>query len=113
MITQTNRLIIRPFTEQDCDALYLMNSNPAMLKYIPTAAFTSREQAVELFHQVIQADYQQHGFGRWAVEHKADNKVIGFAGLNFCQNLMSSSSVIVISPSIGGLELVPRRRLLS
>lgn len=83
MITQTERLIIRPFTEQDIEALYLMNSNPAMLKYIPTAAFTSREQAVELFHKVIQADYQQHGFGRWAVEHKADNKVIGFCGPKF------------------------------
>lgn len=83
MITQTERLIIRPFTEQDIEALYLMNSNPAMLKYIPTAAFTSHEQAEVLFHNVIQADYQQHGFGRWAVEHKADNKVIGFCGPKF------------------------------
>lgn len=53
MITQTERLIIRPFTEQDIEALYLMNSNPAMLKYIPTAAFTSREQAEVLFHNVL------------------------------------------------------------
>ena len=83
MITQTERLIIRPFTEQDCEALYLMNSNPAMLKYIPTAAFTAREQAVELFHKVIQVDYQQPGFGRWAVEHKADKRVIGFCGPKF------------------------------
>ncbi|PIW62814.1 GNAT family N-acetyltransferase [Shewanella sp. CG12_big_fil_rev_8_21_14_0_65_47_15] len=83
MITQTERLIIRPFTEQDIDALFLMNSIPAMLKYIPTAAFTSREQAEALFHNVILQDYQQRGFGRWAVEHKADNKVIGFCGPKF------------------------------
>ncbi|MGL4939009.1 GNAT family N-acetyltransferase [Shewanella sp.] len=87
MIIQTERLIIRPFTEQDCDALYLMNSLPAMLKYIPMAAFTSREQAVELFHNVILMDYQQRGFGRWAVEHKADNKVIGFCGPKFIVEL--------------------------
>lgn len=83
MITQTERLIIRPFTAQDIDALYLMNSNPAMLKYIPTAPLTDREQAVEVYHNVIQADYQRHGFGRWAVEHKADKKVIGFCGPKF------------------------------
>ncbi len=83
MIIQTERLILRPFTEQDIDALYLMNSNPAMLKYIPTVPFTEREQAHELFHKVISQDYQQRGFGRWAVEHKADNKVIGFCGPKF------------------------------
>ncbi|MGL5360867.1 MAG: GNAT family N-acetyltransferase [Shewanella sp.] len=83
MITQTERLIIRPFTEQDCEALFLMNSHPAMLQYIPVAAFTSREQAAELFHKVIQVDYQQHGFGRWAVEHKMDQRVIGFCGPKF------------------------------
>lgn len=83
MITQTERLIIRPFTAQDIDALYLMNSNSAMLKYIPTDPFTDREQAEVLFHNVILEDYLQRGFGRWAVEHKADKKVIGFCGPKF------------------------------
>ncbi|WP_198780206.1 GNAT family N-acetyltransferase [Shewanella putrefaciens] len=83
MITQTERLIIRPFTAQDIDALYLMNSNSAMLKYIPTDPFTDREQADALFHNVILEDYLQRGFGRWAVEHKADKKVIGFCGPKF------------------------------
>lgn len=83
MITQTERLIIRPFTAQDIDALYLMNSNSAMLKYIPTDPFTDREQAGVLFHNVILEDYLQRGFGRWAVEHKADKKVIGFCGPKF------------------------------
>lgn len=64
MIIETERLLLRPFNEQDVDALYLMNSNPAMLKYIPTAPFTDREQARELFHNVILQDYQQRGFGR-------------------------------------------------
>ena len=83
MIIQTERLLLRPFNEQDVDALYLMNSNPAMLKYIPFAPFTDREQARALFHNVILQDYQQRGFGRWAVEHKADNRVIGFCGPKF------------------------------
>lgn len=83
MIIQTERLLLRPFNEQDVDALYLMNSNPAMLKYIPIAPFTDREQARALFHNVILQDYQQRGFGRWAVEHKADNRVIGFCGPKF------------------------------
>lgn len=83
MIVQTERLILRPFIEQDIDALFLMNSIPEMLKYIPIAPLTTREQAADIYHNVIQADYQQHGFGRWAVEHKADNCVIGFCGPKF------------------------------
>ncbi|QYJ80194.1 GNAT family N-acetyltransferase [Shewanella acanthi] len=83
MITQTERLILRPFCEEDVDALFMMNSIPEMLTYIPMAPLTSTEQAMEIFHQVIQQDYKQHGFGRWAVVHKADDKVIGFCGPKF------------------------------
>lgn len=80
IITETPRLILRPFVEDDAEALFLMNSIPEILTYIPQEPLTSIAEAKEIFTSIIQADYQKHGFGRWAVHHKEDNKVIGFCG---------------------------------
>ncbi|NKF51641.1 GNAT family N-acetyltransferase [Shewanella sp. WXL01] len=80
VICETERLLIRPFNQHDIESLFLMNSNQEMLTYIPTKPFTELKQAQTLFDDVICADYRKHGFGRWAVHHKADNKVIGFCG---------------------------------
>ncbi|MCE9687772.1 GNAT family N-acetyltransferase [Shewanella sp. AS16] len=80
MITETERLILRQFTEDDVEAIFQLNSIPEVLTYIPGDAFSSREQAATLLREVIFANYQEFGYGRWAVEHKADNKVIGFCG---------------------------------
>ncbi|MBR9727038.1 GNAT family N-acetyltransferase [Shewanella intestini] len=83
MITQTPRLIIRPFNQTDIESLFLMNSIPEMLTYIPTKPFTELSQAQALFDDVVLANYHEFGFGRWAVQHKQDNRVIGFCGPKF------------------------------
>jgi ribosomal-protein-alanine N-acetyltransferase len=80
IIAETERLILRPFTISDVPSLFLLNSIPEILTYIPAEPMTQESQALEIFENVITADYQLHGFGRWAVHHKADNKVIGFCG---------------------------------
>ncbi|UJF23519.1 GNAT family N-acetyltransferase [Shewanella sp. OMA3-2] len=80
MIVETERLVLRPFTANDVHSLFLLNSLPDILTYIPMDPFTEESQAADIFENVIKADYQQHGFGRWAVHHKVDNRVIGFCG---------------------------------
>lgn len=83
IITQTDRLILRPFTQEDIPALFMMNSIEKMLTYIPMEPFTDESQADEILNNVILTDYAKYGFGRWAVHHKQDNKVIGFCGPKF------------------------------
>jgi [ribosomal protein S5]-alanine N-acetyltransferase len=61
-------------------SLFLLNSIPEILTYIPTAAFTEMDQAQAIFDEVLQKEYRERGFGRWAVHHKDDDKVIGFCG---------------------------------
>ena len=80
IIVETDRLILRPFNEQDVPSLFLLNSIPEILTYIPTTPMADLSQAQAVYDNVIKVDYQQHGFGRWAVHHKTDNKVIGFCG---------------------------------
>ncbi|WP_144214151.1 GNAT family N-acetyltransferase [Shewanella donghaensis] len=80
MITETPRLILRPFVEEDAEAIFLMNSIPEILTYIPQDPLNSIQEAKDVFHNIINATYKEFGFGRWAVHHKEDNKVIGFCG---------------------------------
>ncbi|RYV02093.1 N-acetyltransferase [Shewanella sp. OPT22] len=87
MIIETERLIIREFNEQDIDALFEMNRDPQILTYIPTEPFQSREQAEDLFNTVVLENYARYGYGRWAVYHKQDKKVIGFCGPKFIEEL--------------------------
>ncbi|NRB24262.1 GNAT family N-acetyltransferase [Shewanella sp.] len=80
IIAETDRLILRQLEAKDVQALFLLNSIPEILTYIPGEPMTSVDQAEQIFSDVIVANYQEFGYGRWAVEHKADKKVIGYCG---------------------------------
>ncbi|BAJ02697.1 GNAT family N-acetyltransferase [Shewanella violacea] len=80
IIAETERLILRHFETKDIQSLFLLNSIPEILTYIPGAPMTSIDQAEKIFSDVILVSYEEFGYGRWAVEHKADKKVIGFCG---------------------------------
>ena len=80
IIAETDRLILRQFEARDIHTLFLLNSIPEILTYIPGEPMTSVDQAEQIFSDVIVANYEEFGYGRWAVEHKADKKVIGFCG---------------------------------
>ncbi|AQS36787.1 acetyltransferase, ribosomal protein N-acetylase [Shewanella psychrophila] len=80
IIAETDRLILRQFQARDIHSIFLLNSIPEILTYIPGEPMSSIKQAEEIFADVIVANYEEFGYGRWAVEHKADKKVIGFCG---------------------------------
>ncbi len=87
IIVETERLIIRRFNENDIDAIFEMNRIPEILTYIPTEPFIERAQAEELYTDYILPAYKSLGFARWAVHHKADNKVIGFCGPRYFEDI--------------------------
>ncbi|MEI6859630.1 MAG: GNAT family N-acetyltransferase [Shewanella sp.] len=80
IIAETERLILRHFEAKDVHTLFLLNSIPEILTYIPGEPMISIEQAEHIFSEVIVVSYEEFGYGRWAVEHKADKKVIGYCG---------------------------------
>ncbi len=82
-IIETPRTILRQFTLEDVEAVYAFNSNLEVQKYTGDELVANLDRAREIITQVSFKDYETHGYGRWAVVHKADQKVIGFAGLKF------------------------------
>ena len=86
-IIETERLILRKFTLADAAAAFEMNSDPEVLKYIPSEPCKSIEETRELLERTTLKDYEIHGYGRHAIELKSSGKLIGFTGLKLEQDI--------------------------
>ena len=76
---ETERLVLREFTLDDLERLVELRSDPLVMRYI---GLQSREKVEERLRYYLSL-YQSHGFGMWAVVHKAENALIGWCGLLF------------------------------
>lgn len=81
---ETPRLLLRQFTPDDLDDLYRLYSNPDLIRFSGSAR-TKKETQTAL-SAIIK--HYEHGFGMWAVIHKADDKLIGRCGLCFLDNTL-------------------------
>ncbi len=75
---ETERLVLRAWSEQDRDAFALLNADPRVMEYFP--ALMSREESDALIDR-IDAGWQL-GFGFWAVQERLSGSFIGFVGLS-------------------------------
>ena len=76
---ETDRLILREFSEDDAEDLYRLNSDREVLRYTGDAPFLDSSSARH-FLKHYQA-YNEDGYGRWAVLCKASGNFLGFCGL--------------------------------
>ena len=80
----TARLIIRPFTPADLEAIHAVWSDPTVMAPIPSQPY-DREQSWarlrgKLRHQA------RHGFSKWAVAEAASGTVIGECGVHYLED---------------------------
>ena len=74
------RLLLRPFTQADTDAIYALQSNPRVLRYWDAPPWKERARA-ERFIAVCR-EMEQEGTGtRLAIERTADGVFIGWCCL--------------------------------
>lgn len=78
---QTSRLSLRQLNPSDAPAFYSLNQNPKVIQYTGDTAFESEEAAREFLKNY--KDYQNHGYGRWAVIEKASGAFLGWCGLKY------------------------------
>jgi RimJ/RimL family protein N-acetyltransferase len=76
---ETDRLILRAFREEDRDPWAAMNADPDVMRHFP--APLSRQEADAMIDR-MNGRIAATGVGFWALERKADNAFLGFAGLN-------------------------------
>ncbi|MGH9942572.1 MAG: GNAT family N-acetyltransferase [Pyrinomonadaceae bacterium] len=77
---ETERLYLRQFTPADLDDLAAIVGNPQVMKFLGNGKPVSRDESEVALYSILR-HWDRHGFGRWAVAHKPDGKLIGYAGL--------------------------------
>ncbi|AKH93824.1 GNAT family N-acetyltransferase [Elizabethkingia anophelis] len=73
---------MRPFEERDAEGLFLLDSNPDVMKYVGGVVSTKIEQSQQMI-EFIQKQYKENGVGRLAVIEKSTNTLIGWSGLKY------------------------------
>src|SRR5215467_15636051 len=76
---ETERLLLRRWKPSDREPFAELNADSRVMEFFPGCL--SRAESDELIDR-IEAHFENHGFGLFAAELKADSKFIGFIGLH-------------------------------
>ncbi|MGF1539230.1 MAG: GNAT family N-acetyltransferase [Pleurocapsa sp.] len=82
IVIKTQRLLLRHFVLEDAEQLAIIQADPVVMKFLRRRNY---QETLETLDWIFKC-YDKYGYGLWAVIHKADNKLIGRAGLIW-QNL--------------------------
>jgi ribosomal-protein-alanine N-acetyltransferase len=75
---ETTRLLLRRWKDSDRDPFAAMNADPRVMEFFPKVL--TRVES-DQFVDRIEEHFDNHGFGLYAAELKADSTFIGFIGL--------------------------------
>ena len=81
-VVETERFTLRGFGPWDIDRLAEILGDPLVMRYMPGDEPWPRDAAVRELGSVIE-HWGRHGYGRWAVVDKEDDRMIGWCGLGF------------------------------
>lgn len=76
---ETERLILRRWKEEDRKPFAEMNGNPNVMKYFPSTLSTEESSA---FVDRINSEFEETGYGLYAVETKDTGEFIGYVGFH-------------------------------
>lgn len=81
VIIETERLLLRTFSEDDAELIYQLNLDPEVTRYTHDPV-RDRAHAKEILETVILPQYALYNYGRWAVhvKHQVNPAAAGFIG---------------------------------
>jgi ribosomal-protein-alanine N-acetyltransferase len=78
---ETNRLVLRPWTEDDTSHLSKLATNPVVVRFIGDGTTWSPERVEDVSGRNV-GHWDEHGFGWRSAHVKETSAWIGFVGLN-------------------------------
>jgi len=82
LIIESERLIYRPFELSDAEALFNMDKNPNVHKYLWQKPTLHIEESIEII-EYLQKQYRENGIGRFATILKETGEFIGWTGIKY------------------------------
>jgi len=81
-ILETTRLIFRPLELSDAEALFELNKNPEVHKYLWQTPEKEIEESIKVI-EYVQKQYKENNIGRFATVLKETGEFIGWTGIKF------------------------------
>ncbi|MGH2443221.1 MAG: GNAT family N-acetyltransferase [Chloroflexota bacterium] len=82
VLLETERLVLRAFTERDADNLFQLDSDPEVMRYLNGGVPTPRHLIhQEILPRFIESSVLASGVGFWAAIEKASGEFVGWFGL--------------------------------
>jgi len=78
MELRTDRLILRRWRESDREPFARMNADPEVMRHFPSTLTRAQSDG---FAARIERQFEERGYGPWAVEIPGEAEFIGFVGL--------------------------------
>lgn len=76
---ETSRLYLRKINKKDIDDLFVMRSNPEIMRYIPRPLAQKEEDVLELIHRMDEGLLKNESIN-WAMALKENDQLIGTIG---------------------------------
>jgi [ribosomal protein S5]-alanine N-acetyltransferase len=86
---ETDRFILRKIEPTDAQALFELDSDPEVMRYIGIPPVTEIEQIHNLIQQ-LEKQYQAFNIGRFAVVDKNSNEFLGWSGFKYYDTLFNN-----------------------
>ncbi len=88
---ETERCILRAFLKEDAEALFAMDADPEVHKYLGNQPVKEIAEVIDDIKSV-QNQYQHNGIGRWIILEKSSGNFIGWGGLKYETGLRDNFS---------------------
>lgn len=82
LILESERLIYRPFEVSDAEALFEMDKNSEVHKYLWQKPCIDIQEVYD-YIEMVKKQYQERGIGRFSTVLKATGELIGWTGIKF------------------------------
>ena len=89
LLLETERLILREMLPSDAVALFEMDCNPNVHKYLWNKPLTSIDE-VDQYIEKVRNQYLENKIGRFVVVLKETNELIGWAGLKYNTEIVNN-----------------------
>lgn len=80
IFAETKRLILREIVPEDAAAMFEMDSDPDVHRYLGNHPVKSIDEIKNVI-QFVRQQYTDNGIGRWAIEEKSTGNFMGWTGL--------------------------------
>jgi [ribosomal protein S5]-alanine N-acetyltransferase len=82
LVLETERLLLRPLELSDAEAMFAMDSNPEVHKYLWQNPTQTIEESIKTI-EYVRSQYEKNNIGRFATILKETGEFIGWTGIKY------------------------------